>query len=189
MAEQVDYPLNIYSRSITNSSGANPETQIFLCHADRASVSSGTWFVEHSSSNNEMLVRGDDVYQDASAGYFGTSGILLSNGSTDSRIVWELDGIANSTFDQYSYAQVEFLFMPLTLDTSQTYTFFELWGDTTNVEATMSCQLVYSSVPGSPAWYIYLSLYPGKESPNFPHIKINKYNKQDYQEHCYKLIG
>jgi hypothetical protein len=92
MSQTVHYPMNFYSRAVTNASGTSDAYLYFLCHADRATVSSGTWFVDQSSWDRSLSQRGSGIIQNQAAAFFGNGGILFT-GSTVSadaaRIIWD----------------------------------------------------------------------------------------------------
>lgn len=96
MSTVVQYPMNFYSRAITNASGSSPSYQILLLHADRATVSSGTWFVDQTTFDSQIWTRGTSVIQSTAAAYFSTGGILFTN-TTDRRIAWTITGITATT--------------------------------------------------------------------------------------------
>ena len=79
----LDYPINLYSRTVTSSSGTGDIAVSLLCHGDRATISSGTWFVDNSSWDSQVVQRGTSVYQ-ATFGWFGSSSILFSHTVGDS---------------------------------------------------------------------------------------------------------
>src|SRR3990167_2786494 len=93
----IDYPINWYSRIVTDSSGTSPSYQYFLTHADRALVSSGTSIVDHSSYGQTIYTRGSGIVQAAAAAYFGTSGIAFTGAtalSANARVGWNITGLS-----------------------------------------------------------------------------------------------
>ena len=99
----IDYPINWYSRVITDSSGTSPVYQYFLCHGDRALVTSGSVIVDHSSYGLAIYTQGSGIVQSTGAAYFGTSGIVFTGatGSADNaRIGWTLPTLSTSTANE-----------------------------------------------------------------------------------------
>lgn len=126
----LDYPINWYSRIVTDSSGTSPSYQYFLTHADRALVSSGSVIVDHSSYNSPIYTQGSGIVQELAAGYFGTSGIAFT-GSTAlvdaARIGWT---VTVNTLTSNEPCQVEMLFyFSGALDTGQNYALWEFSDD------------------------------------------------------------
>ncbi len=124
MSTIVQYPMNFYSRAVTNASGSSPSYQIFLMHADRATVSSGTWFVDQTTFDSQLFTRGSSVIQSTAAAYFSTGGILFTNNSTDARIAWTVTGITVTTATPTKPAvSVEVLARATSLNTAGMYWF------------------------------------------------------------------
>ncbi|MFA6100390.1 MAG: discoidin domain-containing protein [Patescibacteria group bacterium] len=125
MSTIIEYPMNFYSRLVTNASGSSPAWLVFLNHADRATVSSGTWFVDQSTFDAQIYARGTSVIQSTAAGYFGSSGLLFNNSSSDSRIAWTMTAFtATTATNSIPALQVEVLLYLTSLPTTNAYWYY-----------------------------------------------------------------
>lgn len=157
MSQTVHYPINFFSRAVTNASGTSDAYLYFLCHGDRSTVSSGTWFVDHSSWDRSVLQRGSGIIQSQVAAYFSTGGISFS-GSTvlaeTARIVWDSFDLTYGQGTGPRNAMVFDNFIAFTsLNTNGMY-----WFDVTANNATEDYFRAFFS-QGTPGWTLTLHAY------------------------------
>lgn len=154
MSSIVQYPMNFYTRAVTNASGTSPSYQIFLNHADRATVSSGTWFVDQTTFDAQLFSRGSSVIQSSQNFYFGSGAVLFDNSSTDARVVWTMTGItATTATNTVPSLQIESLLYLTSLNTAGMY-WFDLRDDgSTNFARAY----IYSHTAGG--WRMNVAFY------------------------------
>jgi hypothetical protein len=154
----IDYPINWYSRVVTDVAGTSPSYQYFLSHADRALVASGTVIVNHSSYAVSMNSRGSSVVQSTVAAYFGTSGITFPGvvgTATDQRVVFTPIPISTTTAtDSHPGMQVEqFIYFTAVPTIDQAFIWALTDADGTD---TQTCS-IFSNTAGE--WFFHLHFF------------------------------
>jgi hypothetical protein len=157
MSQTTQYPMNFYSRGVTNASGTSDAYLYFLCHADRSTVSAGTWFVDHSSWDRALSQRGSGVIQTQAAAYFSTGGILFtgSTATADSpRIIWDSFDL---TYGQGTGPRNAFVIDNF-IKFSSLRTDGMYWFDVTATQATLDYFRAFFLQSGT-AWHITLEAF------------------------------
>lgn len=130
MVALVDYPIRWYSRILSESQGTAPNSLYLLSHADRALVSGGTVYVDHSTYNQSVAFLGTGIVQSTGAAFYGTSGIVFTGSTATAdaaRIVWNMPTITATTATEARPALgIESILKFNTLSTSTVYVWWDI---------------------------------------------------------------
>lgn len=144
MGSTTPFPMNFWSRIITDSSGTSPSFLYMLQHGDRATVSSGTQFVDQSTFDVALFTRGTSVSQ-VTGGVFGDSWIQFVGGTSsadNARIGWTHPGFSASTATSLRPAfQIEMFLYLTSLNSAGMY----LWEITDDGHTDYAQSFIYQS--------------------------------------------